>query len=65
MLYDGMLEEALELTTEVLMRAEELTATLHVNKERMYQNALLNKGLDNSECVMMKIAEKLGKDRSP
>lgn len=27
MLYDGMLEEALELTTEVLMRAEELTAT--------------------------------------
>ena len=64
MLYDGMLEEALELTTEVLMRAEELTATLHVNKERMYQNALLNKGLDNSECVMMKIAEKLGKDRA-
>ena len=64
MLYDGMLEEALELTTEVLMRAEELTATLHVKKERMYQNALLNKGLDNSECVMMKIAEKLGKDRA-
>ncbi len=64
MLYDGMLEEALELTTEVLMRAEELTATLHVNKERMYQNALLNKGLDNSECVMMKIAKKLGKDRA-
>lgn len=64
MLYDGMLEEALELTTEVLMRAEELTATLHVNKDRMYQNALLNKGLDNSECVMMKIAEKLGKDRA-
>ena len=64
MLYDGMLEEALELTTEVLMRAEELTDKIQVHKERMYQNALLNKGLDNSECVMMKIAEKLGKDRA-
>lgn len=64
MLYDGMLEEALELTTEVLMRAEELTATIQVNKERMYQNAMLNQGLDNSECVMMRIAEKLGKDRA-
>lgn len=64
MLYDGMMEEALELTTEVLMRAEELTATIRVNRERMYQNAMLNKGLDNSECVMMRIAEKLGKDRA-
>lgn len=64
MLYDGMVEEALELTTEVLMRAEELTATIRVNRERMYQNAMLNKGLDNSECVMMRIAEKLGKDRA-
>lgn len=64
MLYDGMMEEALELTTEVLMRAEELTATIRVNKERMYRNATLNRGLDNSECVMMRIAEKLGKDRA-
>lgn len=64
MLYDGMMEEALELTIEVLMRAEELTATIRVNRERMYQNAMLNKGLDNSECVMMRIAEKLGKDRA-
>ena len=64
MLYDGMMEEALELTTEVLMRAEELTATIHINSERMYQNVLLNKGLDNSEYVMMKIAQKLGKDKA-
>ncbi len=64
MLYDGMLEEALELTTEVLMRAEELTATIRINKERMYQNVMLNKGLDNSECVMMRIARKLGKDQA-
>lgn len=64
MLFDGMLEEALELTTEVLIRAEELTRTLQVHKERMKQNAFLNRGLDNSECVMMKIAEKLGKERA-
>lgn len=64
MLYDGMMEEALELTTEVLKRAEELTRTLHVDETRMYQNVMLNKGLDNSECVMMHIAEKLGKDKA-
>lgn len=64
MLFDGMLEEALELTTEVLMRAEELTRTIHINKERMYQNVMLNKGLDNSEYVMMCIAKKLGKDKA-
>lgn len=64
MLFDGMLEEALELTTEVLMRAEELTATLQVNRDAMHRNALLNKGLDNSECVMMHIAQKLGKDKA-
>lgn len=64
MLYDGMIEEALELTTEVLKRAEELTRTIHVNKERMYKNVMLNKGLDNSEHVMMCIAKKLGKDKA-
>lgn len=64
MLYDGMMEEALELTAEVLKRAEELTRTLHVDKERMYRNVMLNKGLDNSECVMMQIAQKLGKDKA-
>lgn len=64
MLYDGMLQEALELTTEVLKRAEELTRTIHINKERMYQNVINNKGLDNSEYVMMCIAKKLGKDKA-
>lgn len=64
MLFDGLMEEALELTTEVLIRAEELTRTLHVNKERMLQNVRLNKGLDNSELVMMNVAEKIGKDKA-
>ena len=30
----------------------------------MYQNILLSKGLDNSEYVMMCLAEKLGKDKA-
>lgn len=64
MLFDGILEEALELTTEILMRAEELTRTLHVNKKRMTENAFINRGLDNSEYIMMMIAEKLGKDKA-
>lgn len=64
MLFDGLLDEALELTTEVLIRAEELTRTLHVNKERMLENVNLNKGLDNSEYVMMNVAAKIGKDKA-
>lgn len=62
MLFDGILEESLQLMTEILLRAEELTRTLQINKERMLENALRNKGLDNSEHLMMEMAEKLGKD---
>lgn len=64
MVSDAYLEEAMELVTEVLMRAEELTRTLYVNRERMYENATRNRGLDNSEFIMMKVAEKIGKDRA-
>lgn len=64
MLFDAALEEAMELITEVLLRTEELTRTIQVFRERMYQNVLNNKGLDNSEYIMMKIAEKLGKDKA-
>lgn len=64
MLFDGLLEEAMELTTEVLIRAEELTRTLCVNKERMLSNVNINRGLDNSEHVMMCVAAKLGKDKA-
>lgn len=64
MLFDGLMEEAMELTCEVFIRAEELTRTLHVNRERLLQNAGLNKGLDNSEYVMMNVAAKLGKDKA-
>lgn len=64
MVSDAYLEEAMELVTEVLMRAEELTRTLYVNRERMYENASRNQGLDNSEFVMMKLAQKIGKDRA-
>lgn len=64
MLFDGLMEEGMELTCEVLIRGEELTRTLHVNREQMLKNAGLNKGLDNSELVMMKVAEKIGKDQA-
>ena len=49
---------------EVIIRAEELTRTLTVKKENMLKNVLLNKGLDNSEYVMMKVAAKIGKDKA-
>ncbi len=64
MLFDGLLEEALELTCEVLIRGEELTRTLHVNRDRLRRNAGINRGLDNSEHVMMMVAAKLGKDKA-
>lgn len=64
MLFDGLLEETMQLITEILLRTEELTRTLVVHEDRMLHNALRNKGLDNSEYVMMKLAEKLGKDRA-
>lgn len=64
MLFEGILEEGLQLTTEVLIRAEELSRTLRINKERMLKNVNINQGLDNSELVMMNVAEKIGKDRA-
>lgn len=64
MLFDGLIEEALELTTEVLLRTEELTRTIVPHEERMLHNVMRNKGLDNTEYVMMKMAEKLGKDKA-
>lgn len=64
MLFDGIVEEALELTTEVLLRTEELTRTMEPHKERMLHNVLRNRGLDNTEYVMMEMAEKLGKDEA-
>ncbi len=64
MLFDGLIEEALELTTEVLLRTEELSRTIVPHEERMLHNVMRNKGLDNTEYVMMKMAEKLGKDKA-
>lgn len=64
MLFDGLLQESVELTCEVLLRAEELTRTLQVHKENMLTNANLNKGLDNSEYIMMMVAESIGKDKA-
>lgn len=62
MLFDSLIDETMELVLEVLMRAEELTKGLVVKKERLYKNATLNDGLDNAEYIMMKMAEKIGRD---
>lgn len=64
MLFDGLMEEALQLMTEILLRAEELTRTITVHEDKMLENAMKNKGLDNSEHVMMEMAKKLGKDQA-
>lgn len=64
MLFDGLIEEALELTTEILLRTEELSRTIVPHEDRMRHNVMRNKGLDNTEYVMMKMAEKLGKDKA-
>lgn len=64
MLFDGVMNQALELMTEILMRAEELSRTLTINEERMKVNADLNHGLDNSEYIMMQIAPHIGKDQA-
>lgn len=64
LLFDGLLDEAVELTTEVLIRAKALSGNLHVNKERLYHNACINKGLDNAEHVMMELAKIVGKDKA-
>ena len=65
MLFDGLMEEGMELATEVIIRAEELTRTLYVNKERLLKNANINEGLDNSEYVMMNVAAKFRKKTQP
>lgn len=64
MLFDGMITEALELMTEILMRAEELTRTLTVHRKRMLKNANINQGIDNSEYIMMYFANRIGKDQA-
>lgn len=64
LLFDGLLDEAIELTTEVLIRARALSENLHVNVEALYRNANLNMGLDNAEHVMMELAKIIGKDKA-
>jgi len=64
MLFDGLIEESLQLMTEILLRTEELTRTIQIKEDRMLENAYRNEGLDNSEHLMMEMAERLGKDQA-
>ncbi|MDF3827127.1 MULTISPECIES: class-II fumarase/aspartase family protein [unclassified Pseudocitrobacter] len=61
-IFDANIQESMECITEIVMRAEELTRTLVIHRERMQQNAQLTHGLINSEKIMMQLVEKLGKD---
>lgn len=64
LLFDGLLDEAVDLMTEILIRANALTKGLNVNKERLYRNAMINRGLDNAEHIMMELASIIGKDKA-
>ena len=61
-IFDGNIQESMELMAEIVMRAEELTRTLVINPGRMRQNVQLTHGLINSEKIMMQLVERLGKD---
>ena len=63
MLFDAIIDETMELVLEVLMRAEELTGGLTVNKDRVYQNVLMNGGIDNAEHIMTQLADRIGRDK--
>ncbi len=63
-LMENNIQEVLELMTEAIIRMEELSATLVVNKESMLRNVNLTKGLINSEKIMMEVAKKIGKDKA-
>jgi len=64
MVFEAISEEAISLIIEIILRTEELTRDIIIHKEKMYENVLVNKGLDNSEYIMMKIAEKIGKEEA-
>lgn len=63
MMFDSILYEAVGLMREIIIRMVELSGTLNVNVERLVENANINHGIDNSEYIMMRLAERLGKDR--
>lgn len=64
MLFDGLIQEATELLVEVLIRANELSHDILIHKDRMLENAKINKGLDSSEYVMMSLAKRIGKEKA-
>lgn len=61
-IFDANLQESMELMAEIVLRAEELTRTIVIDKSRMQQNVMLTGGLINSEKIMMNLVDRLGKD---
>lgn len=61
-IFDANLQDSIELMAEIILRAEELTRTLVINKDAMYRNVMITNGLINSEKIMMSLVDRLGKD---
>lgn len=63
-IYDANMQESIEIMAEIILRAEELTRTLVIDKTAMYKNVMITQGLINSEKIMMCLVERLGKDHA-
>ncbi len=63
-LMETNLNEILELMCEAIIRMKELSSNLTVDKQSMLENVGLTNGLINSENVMMRIANKVGKEKA-
>lgn len=61
MILDSNIDDALNYLYEVIIRAKSLSSNLVFHKDKALQNILNNGGLDNSEYIMMKLSESLGK----
>lgn len=61
MILDSNIDDALNYFYEVIIRAKSLSSNIVFHKEKAIKNILNNGGLDNSEYVMMKLSESLGK----
>lgn len=61
MVLDNNVNEAIGYFYEILIRMRDLSRLIEFNKERAYQHIIDNEGLDNSEYVMMKLSDELGK----
>lgn len=61
MILDSNIDDAISYFYEILIRSKSLSNNIIFDKEKALENINNNGGLDNSEYVMMKLSESLGK----